>query len=512
MDNKRQGRNVFVSTFRVPDEYERARMEAERRAALAEMLEAQAYQPLDVRQPAPIAPSQGLAKVLKSYMGAYEKRKAREAEEKAKGEELETASEIQGRLMGLDEIFSRDKEGKLQSIYATPEEQQAQIEADIARQRASGQLEEMVPTAQYQRDPMDALRLANTPAGQAAMKNRPLLAAQLAELLKTPEKAKSPYGPVDPAKHTVESMAQFDASVRAGKPDYTLLRPREYYELNAQQMLDAMFRTGEFGLKGGQYEFETGRAPPPLQLPSFMVGAQTFGPGTPQTTGAPQMPGAAPTTVAPAAAPTTATFSRLPPKARQELESQLMKDNLESTKAQLTSASKAQEGLEKTYKALDLLEQGKPITGVGADIRLMGERLKSLFTGQPSDQVTDSQLLDALLGSDVFGYIQSLGVGARGLDTVAERDFLLSVMTGTRKLDNETLREMTKLRAKVLENNLDSINERINSGDLDWYFELQAPYGVRKRPFERPARQAPAGTNPIFDQANAILRQQGLGN
>ena len=141
-----------------------------------------------------------------------------------------------------------------------------------------------------------------------------------------------------------------------------------------------------------------------------------------------------------------------------------------------------------------MLEQGKPITGAGADIRLMGERLKSLFTGQPSDQVTDSQLLDALLGSDVFGYIQSLGVGARGLDTVAERNFLLSVMTGTRELDNETLREMTKLRAKVLENNLDSINERINSGDLDWYFELQAPYGVRKRPFERPARQAPAGT------------------
>jgi hypothetical protein len=80
------------------------------------------------------------------------------------------------------------------------------------------------------------------------------------------------------------------------------------------------------------------------------------------------------------------------------------------------------------------------------------------------------------------------------------------VMTGTRQLDNETLREMTKLRAKVLENNLDAINERINSGDLDWYFELQAPYGVRKRPFERPARQVPAGTNPIRSQADAILR------
>jgi hypothetical protein len=186
MDNKRQGRNVFVSTFRVPDEYERSRMEAERRAALAEMLEAQAYQPLNVNQPAPIAPSQGLAKVLKQYMGAYEKRKAREAEEKAKGEELETAAEIQGRLMGVDQLFDRDETGEMQSIYATPEQQQAQIEADIARQRATGQLEEMTPTAQYQRDPMDALRLASTPAGIAATRGNPTLAAMLQKSMETP--------------------------------------------------------------------------------------------------------------------------------------------------------------------------------------------------------------------------------------------------------------------------------------------------------------------------------------
>jgi hypothetical protein len=195
MDNKRQGRNVFVSTFRVPDEYERSRMEAERRAALAEMLEAQAYQPLNVNQPAPIAPSQGLAKVLKQYMGAYEKRKAREAEEKAKGEELETAAEIQGRLMGVDQLFDRDETGEMQSIYATPEQQQAQIEADIARQRATGQLEEMTPTAQYQRDPMDALRLASTPAGIAATRGNPTLAAMLQKSMETPA-AEEFYAPV----------------------------------------------------------------------------------------------------------------------------------------------------------------------------------------------------------------------------------------------------------------------------------------------------------------------------
>jgi hypothetical protein len=203
MDNKRQGRNVFVSTFRVPDEYERSRMEAERRAALAEMLEAQAYQPLNVNQPAPIAPSQGLAKVLKQYMGAYEKRKAREAEEKAKGEELETAAEIQGRLMGVDQLFDRDKTGEMQSIYATPEQQQAQIEADIARQRATGQLEEMTPTAQYQRDPMDALRLASTPAGIAATRGNPTLAAMLQKSMETPA-AEEFYAPTETAKGFVQ--------------------------------------------------------------------------------------------------------------------------------------------------------------------------------------------------------------------------------------------------------------------------------------------------------------------
>jgi len=507
MDNKRQGRNVFVSTFRVPDEYERARMEAERRAALAEMLEAQAYQPLNVNQPAPIAPSQGLAKVLKSYMGAYEKRKAREAEEKAKGEEQETAEQIMGRLMGREiPEFEPDEEKRAANQAAEAQriaDMRADIEPSIARQRETGQLEEVMPTAQYIRDPEGALALADTAAGQAAVANRPLMAERLAQLLEKPEKAKSPYGPIDVSKFTPESVQKFNVSLESGKPDYTLLQSREYSDLTAQQRSNLAVDLAKLGIDVGRFGYETGMQVP---MPNFAVGAQTFGPGTPQTTAAPQMPGAAPTTVAPAAAPTTATFSRLPPKARQELESQLMKENLESTKAQLASASKAQEGLEKTYKALDLLEQGKPITGVGADIRLMGERLKSLFTGQPSDQVTDSQLFDALLGSDVFGYIQSLGVGARGLDTVAERNFLLSVMTGTRELDNETLREMTKLRAKVLENNLDSINERINSGDLDWYFELQAPYGVRKRPFERPARQAPAGTNPIRSQADAILR------
>jgi hypothetical protein len=189
----------MVSTFRVPDEYERARLEAERRAALAQMLEAQAYEPLDIRQPAPIAPSQGLAKVLKSYLGAYEKRKAREAEEKAKSEEQETAEQIMGRLMGRElPEFEPDEEKRAANEAAEAERIagiRADIEPSIARQRETGQLEEVIPTAQYVRDPEEALRLAGTPAGQGALQRNQVLAGLLARSVEQPAQEEF-YAPV----------------------------------------------------------------------------------------------------------------------------------------------------------------------------------------------------------------------------------------------------------------------------------------------------------------------------
>jgi hypothetical protein len=196
---ERQGRNVMVSTFRVPDEYERARLEAERRAALAQMLEAQAYQPLDVRQPAPIAPSQGLAKILKSYVGAYQRRKAEEAEEKAKGKEEETAEQIMGRLMGRElPEFEPDEAKRAEQEAARAKEiadVRADIEPSIARQRETGQLEEVMPTAQYTRDPMEALRLAGTPAGQGALQRNQVLAGLLARSVEQPAQEEF-YAPV----------------------------------------------------------------------------------------------------------------------------------------------------------------------------------------------------------------------------------------------------------------------------------------------------------------------------
>jgi len=72
-----------VSTFLLPDEYQRQASEARRRRRMAEMLAQQAYQPGDI-QNAPIPRAAPLVQGLQAYLTARAARKADEAEESAK--------------------------------------------------------------------------------------------------------------------------------------------------------------------------------------------------------------------------------------------------------------------------------------------------------------------------------------------------------------------------------------------------------------------------------------------
>ncbi len=75
----------YVSTFRAPSEYERQLEEARRRAALAEALAQQQYEPQE-GVVAPIPRAAPLVKALQGYMTGRAGRKAREAEEAAQEE------------------------------------------------------------------------------------------------------------------------------------------------------------------------------------------------------------------------------------------------------------------------------------------------------------------------------------------------------------------------------------------------------------------------------------------
>jgi len=157
----------YVPTFAEPSAYERQIAEARRRQAMAEALEAQAYRPLSGSD-APTPAAAPLVAALQSFMSARQRKKAGEAATKA--EEMESAAgrQIAGRLRGG---YVYDPKA------ATP--------AAIPEQTT---LEEFQPTSQYRRDLEDAMNVAMTPVGTAALRRAPLLAAAL-ERSMTPTEA-----------------------------------------------------------------------------------------------------------------------------------------------------------------------------------------------------------------------------------------------------------------------------------------------------------------------------------
>ena len=92
---------------------------------------------------------------------------------------------------------------------------------------------------------------------------------------------------------------------------------------------------------------------------------------------------------------------------------------------------------------------------------------------QIKESIGNTQLLDALLGSEVFPMIKALGIGARGLDTPAEREFLRKVMTGTVELNRDTLTKMTMIRRRQFQKIAQKYNAKLKSGGLKDYQKLK---------------------------------------
>lgn len=170
------------------------------------------------------------------------------------------------------------------------------------------------------------------------------------------------------------------------------------------------------------------------------------------------------------------------------------------------AANSAVDGLIQTNETLDLLEKGEPITGAAADLQLNFERLMKAVTGRDNKSISDTEVLEALLGADVFKQIQALGVGARGLDTRNEREFLQQVISGTKTLDRETLIRMAQIRANVQGRIIDRYNQRVQRGELDRFFEKS---GIPKRQIEKPQRQSPAVTSRAQNIPKAAIDRLG---
>lgn len=265
--------------FKAPSPYEQERLRAERQRRYAELLEQQAMEPegeftyQGIR--AMPSPAAALGKLLSAYQSKKAREKAEEAEARKTGMEEQAAEQIMGRLMGGRPMTDAN---------TIPDE--------------SG-LAEVAIESQYRASPEDAMRKAMTPQGVGAVRGNPMLAAALQKSMEAEKTPKSPYGSIDPGKFTNESLQQFDASVRAGKPDYTVLKSREYSEMTPQQIADLAVKVGQFGIESGKYQYETGQPAP--TLPRFPFQSQPTA-APPAVTKPPVAPATTPTA---AAAPTT---------------------------------------------------------------------------------------------------------------------------------------------------------------------------------------------------------------
>jgi hypothetical protein len=144
------------------------------------------------------------------------------------------------------------------------------------------------------------------------------------------------------------------------------------------------------------------------------------------------------------------------------------------------SGQSAVKNIGKINETLKLIEDGSPTTGLGAEIINNINRTKLVFSNSKQDikNVSDTELLNSLLGADVFPQIGALGIGAKGLDTPAEREFLRQVMTGTITMNKDTILRLTNLRKKYEEKSLDQYNKAVEDGQLDDLFNFS---GLPKR-------------------------------
>ena len=101
------------------------------------------------------------------------------------------------------------------------------------------------------------------------------------------------------------------------------------------------------------------------------------------------------------------------------------------------------------------------------------------------------------MGSDVFPLIKALGIGARGMDTPAEREFLQQSFVGNVTMEVGALRAITERRLGVLLDALDIYNERAGTLTEDGlnsaYFKMyEDTFKVRIMPEVVPIRQTKA--------------------
>tara|TARA_R110001592_G_scaffold337687_1_gene624454 strand:- start:2280 stop:3674 length:1395 start_codon:yes stop_codon:yes gene_type:complete len=109
-------------------------------------------------------------------------------------------------------------------------------------------------------------------------------------------------------------------------------------------------------------------------------------------------------------------------------------------------------------------------SGAMSDVKLSMARFMDSIGFLPEDYKTaanNTEFINAASRAGVFKLLKPLGIGARGLDTPAERDFLIAVLTGDATKMRSTFKVMLEQRQETFNADLRKFNQNLKDGNLD---------------------------------------------
>ena len=150
------------------------------------------------------------------------------------------------------------------------------------------------------------------------------------------------------------------------------------------------------------------------------------------------------------------------------------------------SAIEAPKKIENHNDTIRQIQKADVTTGFGAELIKNVNRARALILNdeKAGKRVSETEKLEAMLGSQVFTMLPALGLGARGMDTPAERQFMVAVLTGDKALNKNTLLEMANIRRNLEIRAIQRYNDLVESGEFDAFFEARKR---KKRTVEIPS-------------------------
>lgn len=127
-------------------------------------------------------------------------------------------------------------------------------------------------------------------------------------------------------------------------------------------------------------------------------------------------------------------------------------------------AEAAPQNIEKANRIIDLVESGA-LTGTAAERKLQIARLFNITGNGPEETIKKTELLISGLGQNVLDNIKASGLGTGQGFTDSDREFLRNVVGGSIELNAKTLTDLARLQKLSNQRNVEKWNKRV--GEID---------------------------------------------